>query len=179
MNIRRLLWLPAAMASAWLGLATAQAAVCAVSLYSAVGEKDCKALPFLEAGRNIVSRQGEYVFECPGAPPGYQLYFVDSDHASWYVVEYGGKRHSFEKPTVYDDPPGNFPHVGEGGKVEWLLSGGKVTGLIFRVGYQDKAGTGNFSRLLAIDLGAETPALRGMAASHEEARQLLGHCQGQ
>ena len=165
-----------AAAGIWFGLSTAHAATCAVSLYSPVSENDCKSLQSLEAGRLIVSGQSEYVFECPGAPEGYRLYLIDSDPRSWYVVEHDGKRHSFEKMVVYDNPPGDFPNVGQGGRIEWVLDGDVVKGLIFRVSYQDKNATSSFSRLFSVGLEGDVPALQGLSDSNEAARQRLNYC---
>lgn len=170
---------PPSLLGAVAGLCLSSAAwaeACTISHYSPVGEKDCKPLPSLEAGRTIVSGKGEYVFECPGAPAGYRLYLVESDPRSWYVVEHDGKRHSFEKEIVHDNPPGDFPNVGRGGQVEWLLEGGTVKGLIFRVSYQNKDATASFSRLLSAGLVGDAPLLLGQSSGNEAARQLLNHC---
>jgi hypothetical protein len=160
----------------WFGLAGLEASACTTSTYSSVGEKDCSAVPVLETERRIVSGQGEYAFECSGAPQGYKLYFVDSDRASWYVTERDGVRHSFERVIVYENPPGNFPHVGQGGKVEWLTENGAVKGLIFRVGYQKQDGSGNFSRLFSVALDGAQAVVRGSSYTNEAARQLLDYC---
>jgi hypothetical protein len=159
----------AALAMATRGLA------CPTSIFTSVAEKDCRPVSSLNAGRMIVSGTGDNVFECP-APEGMRLYLVDSDSSSWYAIERKGKTHSFENVVVYERPPGNFPSVGKGGKVEWLQEGGQPAGMIFRVSYQDKDGGQNFSRLFTIDLRGTEPAIRGLSHTNAAARRLFDDC---
>lgn len=96
------------------------AAECADSVYTSVGAGACKPVATLDAGRKIVSGQGDFAFEC-AAPPGIKLFLVTDDARSWYALELKGKMHSLEHAIVYDTPPGDFPNVGKGEKVEWRL----------------------------------------------------------
>lgn len=159
-----------------LCLSYAQAGGCAESVYSPVSEEACSPVPALEVDRRIVSGRGEYVFACPGAPEGYRLYLIESDPRSWYVVEYGGTRHSLEQMIVYNNPPGDFPNVGQGGKVEWVLVDGMIKGVIFRVSYQSSDAASRFSRLFSVDLQGNAPVLKGVSPGNEEARQWLNDC---
>ena len=154
---------------------TALAAQCADSVYTSVGEKACKPVAALDAGRKIVSGQGDFAFEC-AAPPGLKLFLVTDDARSWYALEIKGKTHSLEKAIAYDNPPGDFPNVGKGEKVEWRLENGRPVGLIFRVSYQSADASKSFSRLFAIDLRQDEPSLRGTAATNEAARALIDRC---
>ncbi len=164
------------VAAAGLGLSKAYAADCATSVYSPVSEQDCRPLPALEIDRRIVSGKGGFVFECFGAPEGFRLYLIESDPRSWYVIEHRGERHSLERMIFDDGARGNFPNVGQGGKVEWVLADGAVKGMIFRVSYQEIDGTDGFSELFSISLENRVPKLKGVSKGNEEARQRLDYC---
>jgi hypothetical protein len=153
----------------------ALAAQCADSLYTSVGEAACRPVAVLDAGRRIVSGQGEFAFECQ-APPGLKLFLVTDDARSWYALELKGKMHSLEQAIAYENPPGHFPNVGKGDRVEWRLENASPVGLIFRVSYQSADATKSFSRLFAIDLRGEEPKLLGMASSNEAARAMIDRC---
>ncbi len=148
---------------------------CATSTYTSVVEKDCRSVPSLDAGRKVASGTGDNVFEC-SAPEGLRLFLVDSSSGSWYGIEWKGKTYSFENAVVYDRPPGNFPSVGKGGKVEWLLENGMPAGMIFRVNYQDKDAKGNFSLLFTVDLRGTEPVIRGLSPTNWAARRLFDDC---
>jgi hypothetical protein len=154
---------------------TAAAAQCAHSIYTSVGEAACKPVAVLEAGRKIVSGRGEFAFECP-APPGVRLFLITDDARSWYALQLKGKIHSLEHSIVYENPPGDFPNVGKGERVEWRLEDGNPAGMIFRVSYQSPDANNSFSRLFAIDLRSREPKVRGVASSNEAARAMIDQC---
>lgn len=153
----------------------AMAAECADSIYTSVGEKACKPVPVLDAGRKIVSGQGEFAFECM-APSGIRLFLVTDDARSWYALELKGRMHSLEQAIAYENPPGDFPNVGKGEKVEWRLENTNPVGFIFRVSYQSADASKSFSRLFAIDLREDEPKMRGVASSNEGARAMIDRC---
>jgi hypothetical protein len=152
------------------------AAECAVSIYTSVGEAACEAVAVLEAGRKIVSGRGEFAFECP-APPGIRLFLITDDARSWYALGLKGKMHSFERAIAYENPPGDFPNVGKGERVEWRLENGNPVGMIFRVSYQSSDASKSFSRLFAINLRDDEPIVRGVVSSNEAARAMIDQCE--
>jgi hypothetical protein len=153
----------------------ASALACAESVYTSVAEGDCKAVAVLDAGRRIVSGRGDFAFECQ-APQGLRLYLVTDDARSWYALEFRGRIHSLERAIAYDDPPGDFPNVGKGGKVEWRLRDGRPVGVIFRVSYQTADAEGSFSKLIAVDLRGDAPRVQGLVATNEAAHALIDRC---
>ena len=167
--------------STLLGISTALvgsaavAAECADSIYTSVGEGACKPVAVLDAGRKIVSGRGEFAFECT-APPGLRLFLVTDDARSWYALEFKGKVHSLEHAIVYENPPGDFPNVGKGDKVEWRLENASPVGMIFRVSYQSADASKSFSRLFAVDLRENEPTVHGIVTSNEAARSMIDRC---
>jgi hypothetical protein len=150
------------------------AAECADSVYTSVGAA-CKPVAVLDAGRKIISGQGDFAFEC-AAPPGFRLFLVTDDARSWYALETKGRMHSLEHAIAYDNPPGDFPNVGRSEKVEWRLDNARPVGFIFRVSYQSADASRSFSRLFAVDLRGDEPKLRGTASSNEAARAMIDRC---
>jgi hypothetical protein len=162
---------------AWAGLAggVAVAAECADSVYTSVGAATCRPVSVVDTGRKIVSGRGEFAFECK-APPGIRLFLVTDDARSWYALELKGRMHSLERAIVYDNPPGDFPNVGKGERVEWRLENANPVGLIFRVSYQSADASKSFSRLFTIELRENEPKVRGTVSSNETARAMIDRC---
>jgi hypothetical protein len=153
----------------------AVASECANSLYTSVGTGACRPVAVLDTGRKIVSGQGEFAFECM-APPGIKLFLVTDDARSWYALEVKGRMHSLEHAIAYENPPGDFPNVGKGERVEWRRENASPVGLIFRVSYQSADATKSFSRLFVIDLREDEPKVLGIASSNETARAMIDRC---
>ena len=143
--------------------------------YTSVEKSACKAVAVLDAGRKIISGQGDFAFECR-SPPGLRLFLITDDARSWYAIEFKEKLHSFERAIAYENPPGNFPNVGKGGKVEWLLEKGSPVGMIFRVSYQTTNASRSFSRLFVIGLHGDEPKVLGLASTNQAARLLIDRC---
>jgi hypothetical protein len=151
------------------------AAECADSVYTSVGTTACKPVAGLDAGRKIVSGQGDFAFEC-AAPPGFRLFLITDDARSWYALEIKRRMHSLEHAIAYDNSPGDFPNVGKSEEIEWRLENALTVGLIFRVWYQSADARRSFSRLFAIDLRDDVPKKLGVTSSNEIARAMIDRC---